>query len=68
MTLPLYPLIMLAIWFEDGRPFFFGHRRETIGGRTALSTTLSNVSEVTGGPELVTLSTLLESVPPFSPP
>jgi lipopolysaccharide/colanic/teichoic acid biosynthesis glycosyltransferase len=32
-TLPLYPLIMLAIWFEDGRPFFFAHRRETIGGR-----------------------------------
>ena len=33
VTLPLYPLIMLAIWFEDGRPFFFGHRRETLGGR-----------------------------------
>jgi lipopolysaccharide/colanic/teichoic acid biosynthesis glycosyltransferase len=33
ITLPLYPLIMLAIWFEDGRPFFFGHRRESIGGR-----------------------------------
>jgi lipopolysaccharide/colanic/teichoic acid biosynthesis glycosyltransferase len=33
VTLPLYPLIMLAIWFEDGRPFFFGHRRETVGGR-----------------------------------
>ena len=32
-TLPLYPFIMLAIWFEDGRPFFFGHKRETIGGR-----------------------------------
>lgn len=32
-TLPLYPLIMLAIWLEDGRPFFFGHRRETLGGR-----------------------------------
>jgi lipopolysaccharide/colanic/teichoic acid biosynthesis glycosyltransferase len=32
-TLPLYPLIMLAIWLEDGRPFFFGHRRETRGGR-----------------------------------
>jgi exopolysaccharide production protein ExoY len=24
---------MLAIWLEDGRPFFFGHMRETIGGR-----------------------------------
>ena len=33
LTLPLYPLVMLAIWLEDGRPFFFGHRRETIGGR-----------------------------------
>ena len=32
-TLPLYPLIMLAIWLEDGRPFFFSHKRETIGGR-----------------------------------
>ncbi len=35
-----------------------GYVRETIGGRPALSTTLSNVSEVTGGPELVTVSTL----------
>ena len=33
VTLPLYPFIMLAIWLEDGRPFFFAHRRETIGGR-----------------------------------
>jgi len=32
-TLWMYPLIMLAIWFEDGRPFFFAHKRETIGGR-----------------------------------
>jgi lipopolysaccharide/colanic/teichoic acid biosynthesis glycosyltransferase len=32
-SLPLYPPIMLAIWLEDGRPFFFGHRRETVGGR-----------------------------------
>jgi lipopolysaccharide/colanic/teichoic acid biosynthesis glycosyltransferase len=32
-SLPLYPLIMLAIWLEDGRPFFFAHRRETVGGR-----------------------------------
>jgi lipopolysaccharide/colanic/teichoic acid biosynthesis glycosyltransferase len=24
---------MLAIWWEDGRPFFFGHTRETLGGR-----------------------------------
>jgi lipopolysaccharide/colanic/teichoic acid biosynthesis glycosyltransferase len=32
-TLPFYPLIMFAIWLEDGRPFFFAHRRETRGGR-----------------------------------
>jgi lipopolysaccharide/colanic/teichoic acid biosynthesis glycosyltransferase len=32
-TLPLYPFIMLAIWIEDGRPFFFAHKRETLGGR-----------------------------------
>ncbi len=33
VTLPLYPLIMLAIWIEDGRPFFFAHTRETCGPR-----------------------------------
>jgi lipopolysaccharide/colanic/teichoic acid biosynthesis glycosyltransferase len=33
LTLPLYPLIMAAIWIEDGGPFFFSHRRETTGGR-----------------------------------
>ena len=33
LTLPLYPLIILAIWLEDGRPFFFAHHRETLGGR-----------------------------------
>ena len=32
-TLPLYPFIMLAIWIEDGRPFFFSHKRETMGGK-----------------------------------
>ena len=32
-TLPFYPFIMIAIWLEDGRPFFFGHVRETMGGR-----------------------------------
>lgn len=32
-TLPIYPIAMLAIFIEDGRPFFFGHCRETIGGR-----------------------------------
>jgi len=33
LMLPIYPIIMLAIFIEDGRPFFFGHKRETIGGR-----------------------------------
>src|SRR5439155_9519760 len=32
VTLPLYPFLMIAIWLEDGRPFFFAHKRETIGG------------------------------------
>jgi lipopolysaccharide/colanic/teichoic acid biosynthesis glycosyltransferase len=36
VTLPIYPLIMLAIYIEDGRPFFFGHKRQTIGGRDFL--------------------------------
>ena len=34
VTLPLFPMIMLAIWLEDGRPFFFAHRRETREGKT----------------------------------
>jgi lipopolysaccharide/colanic/teichoic acid biosynthesis glycosyltransferase len=34
LTLPFYPLIMLVIFLEDGRPFFFGHQRETLEGRT----------------------------------
>lgn len=29
----LYPFIMLAIWLEDGRPFFFGHQREGLDGK-----------------------------------
>ena len=33
LTLPIYPIVMLAIWLEDGRPFFFGHKRETLGGK-----------------------------------
>jgi lipopolysaccharide/colanic/teichoic acid biosynthesis glycosyltransferase len=33
LTLPLYPVVMLAIWLEDGRPFFYGHRREGRRGR-----------------------------------
>jgi lipopolysaccharide/colanic/teichoic acid biosynthesis glycosyltransferase len=32
-TLPLYPIIALAILIEDGRPLFFAHKRESIGGR-----------------------------------
>lgn len=32
-TAPLYPFIMLAIYLEDGRPFFFAHQRQTLGGR-----------------------------------
>ncbi|MEM6392431.1 MAG: sugar transferase [Planctomycetota bacterium] len=32
LTLPVYPLILLAIWLEDGRPFFFAHKRESMGG------------------------------------
>lgn len=34
LTLPFYPIIALLIYLEDGRPIFFGHRRETKGGRT----------------------------------
>lgn len=33
LTLPLYPLLMLAIFIEDGKPFLFAHRRESLGGR-----------------------------------
>ncbi|MEM6457927.1 MAG: sugar transferase [Planctomycetota bacterium] len=36
MTLPIYPLVMLAILIEDGRPFFFPHLRECRGGREFL--------------------------------
>lgn len=32
-TLPLYIPIMIAIWAEDGRPFFFAHTRQTLGGK-----------------------------------
>ncbi|MBL8764897.1 MAG: sugar transferase [Phycisphaerae bacterium] len=31
--LPVFPLIMLAIWLEDGRPFYFAHTRQTLRGR-----------------------------------
>lgn len=30
---PLFPIIMLLIYIEDGRPFFFSHTRQTLGGR-----------------------------------
>lgn len=33
LTLPLYPLIALAIVIEDGFPVFFAHKRESVGGR-----------------------------------
>jgi lipopolysaccharide/colanic/teichoic acid biosynthesis glycosyltransferase len=33
VTLPLYPLVLLAIWLEDGRPFFYLQTREARGGR-----------------------------------
>lgn len=33
LTLPLYPLIMLAIMIEDGWPVFFAHERQTMHGR-----------------------------------
>lgn len=33
LVAPLFPLIMLAIWLEDGRPFFFNHTRQTVGGK-----------------------------------
>ncbi len=32
-TLPLWIPIMIAIYLEDGRPMFFAHRRQTLGGR-----------------------------------
>jgi hypothetical protein len=34
-----------------------GSRRDTLGGRSGLTTTLSNTSDVSGRPELVTVST-----------
>ncbi|MEZ6234238.1 MAG: sugar transferase [Phycisphaerales bacterium] len=32
-ALPLFPIVMLLIWREDGRPFFFAHTRQSRGGR-----------------------------------
>jgi len=34
VTAPLYPLIILAIFLEDGWPPFFAHHRQTVRGRT----------------------------------
>ncbi|MBN1441283.1 MAG: sugar transferase [Planctomycetes bacterium] len=33
LCIPFFPLVLLAIWIEDRRPFFFIHRRETFGGK-----------------------------------
>ena len=33
VTAPLWPIIIGAIWLTDGRPFFFGHIRQSKGGR-----------------------------------
>ncbi len=33
LTAPLFPIAMLAVWLEDGRPFFFVHKRQSQGGR-----------------------------------
>jgi lipopolysaccharide/colanic/teichoic acid biosynthesis glycosyltransferase len=33
LTLPLWPIIALAVLIEDGWPVFFAHRRETLRGR-----------------------------------
>ncbi len=33
LTSPAWPVIMYAIWKIDGRPFFFGHRRQSLHGR-----------------------------------
>jgi lipopolysaccharide/colanic/teichoic acid biosynthesis glycosyltransferase len=33
LCLPIFPVVMLAIWLEDGRPFFFAQKRESRGGR-----------------------------------
>lgn len=32
-TFPIYPIVMLLIYLEDGRPFFFAHTRQTRGGK-----------------------------------
>jgi lipopolysaccharide/colanic/teichoic acid biosynthesis glycosyltransferase len=32
VAVPFFPLVMLAIWLEDGKPFFFAHQREGRNG------------------------------------
>ncbi len=32
LTAPLFPIVMLVIWLEDGAPVFFVHRRQSIDG------------------------------------
>jgi lipopolysaccharide/colanic/teichoic acid biosynthesis glycosyltransferase len=32
LTWPFWVIVMAAIWLEDGRPWFFGHKRQTLGG------------------------------------
>ncbi len=34
VSAPFFPMIMLVIWIEDRRPFFFAHRRQTINGHS----------------------------------
>ena len=50
---PLFPLIMLAIWLDDGRPFFFLHTRQTLGGRNFVCfkfrTMCKNAEQLKGG-------------------
>ncbi len=33
-SLPLWPIIALAIWIDDGWPILYRHRRQTIGGHS----------------------------------
>ena len=33
LTAPVFPIVCLAIWLEDGRPFFFAHQRQTLHGK-----------------------------------
>lgn len=33
VTAPLFPIVLALIYLEDGRPFFFVHKRQSLGGR-----------------------------------